>query len=190
MKILKQYEEYINSGSNRVSTLLTNMVKMFKETFEGQNDILGEKELSVLSLVEIEQSNFNDAIEKNIVLSFNDAEFFYQVYFVIKLEDVKNNEPIKNAYLKIKIYDENGKVLREWQSNIEIAESTQYEINNEGRFFVKAKEVTSGQPQGQNVQAQTQPQTQGETGGMDYIESFIISKISDLKTPLEKNNQE
>ena len=41
LKNLKLYEEYVNSASNRISTLLNNMVKMFKDTFEGKNDILG-----------------------------------------------------------------------------------------------------------------------------------------------------
>lgn len=211
LKNLKLYEEYVNSASNRISTLLNNMVKMFKETFEGKNDILSEKELDVLSLIDVERSTSYDAFEKNILLNFQDDEFYYQVIFIVKLDDVKDNEPISKAYMKIKIYDnETSEMLKEWQGNLDIKEPTDDEINNEGRFFVKVKIASETQAggKGQEIQAQatkqesmesikygkserlfedqtTDNKTQGDAG-FDFIEIFIISKIGELKTQFEK----
>lgn len=181
LKRIKLYEEYVNSASNRISTLLNNMVKMFKETFEGKNDVLGEKELEVLTLVDVERSTSHDAFEKNIIMNFQDNEFYYQVTFIIKLDDVKNNDPITKSYMKIKIYDsETSDMLREWQGNLDIKESTDDEINDEGRFFVKVKIAsqteTGGEGQGiqsqatQPAQGQTPPQ--GQEGGQPPMESI------------------
>lgn len=187
LKNLKLYEEYVNSASNRISTLLDNMVKMFKETFEGKNDVLGEKELDVLSLVDVERSTSHDAFEKNILLNFQDDEFYYQVIFIVKLDDVKNNEPISKAYMKIKIYDnETSEMLREWQGNLDVKESTDDEINNEGRFFVKVKIASETQAggQGQEIQAQATGQGQGQgqmpTQGQEPMESIKYGKSEKL----------
>lgn len=212
LKTIKLYEEYVNSASNRISTLLNNMVKMFTETFEGKNKVLGEKELDVLSLVDVERSTSYDAFEKNIIMNFQDNEFYYQVIFIIKLEDVKNNEPISKAYMKIKIYDaETSDMLREWQGNLDIKESTDEKINTEGRFFIKVQIASQNEigGEGQKIQAQAtdtqgqspsqsekinyikseklfeQGQTQGD-GGYEFIELFIIAKIGELKTQFEK----
>lgn len=167
---LKLYEEYINSQSNRITTLFTNMIKMFQDTFNGNNDILSDSETSVLTLVEIEKSTSNDAFEKNLLLNFNDTEYYYQVIFVIKLEDVKDT--IENGYIKIKIYDADAKLIKEWQSNLKIQESTDDEISAEGRFFVKVQpfQVKEGEEE--------------TFGDFEYIENFLISKIGDLKEVL------
>lgn len=191
LKKLKLYEEYVNSASNRISTLLNNMVKMFKETFEGKNKVLGEKELDVLTLVDVERSTSHDAFEKNIILNFQDNDFYYQITFIIKLEDVKNNEPINKAYMKIKIYDtETSEMLREWQGNLDIMEATDEEITSEGRFFVKVKIASQSetQSQGQEIQSQVAPQggqtpqgqapqgTQGQTP-MEKVEYKLNDKL-------------
>lgn len=203
MSIIKLFEDYVNSPSNMVSTLLNNMVNMFKDTFEGKNDVLGEKELDVLTLVDIERSISQDISEKNLILNFTDGEYYYQVIFIIKISDVKKS--IDKGYMKIKIYDnENNEKIREWQGDLAIKIATDEEINKEGRFFVKVKlnsEVDMSK--GQNVQAQatsTQGQTQtaenfkyrkwnkifeANDSGYEYIELFIIFKIGELKTQFE-----
>jgi len=172
MKTIKLFEDYINSSTNRIHTLLKNMVKMFQEIFNGETKALSEEELNTLYLVELEGSFESDPFEKNLIMNFSDNVYYYQVIFIIKVEDVKDNEPIENSYMKMKIYDtEGGKLLREWQSNLKIKECTDEEINEEGRFFVKVKEVEKSDDNG---------------GEFDFIENFIISKIATLKEPLDK----
>lgn len=171
MKTLKLYEEYINSGSNRISTLLKNLVNSLNLSFSGENKTLGEKDLESLSLIDIEQSNSNDALEKNILMRFSDYEYHYQMIFVIKLEDVTGNEPIDKGYMKIKIYDSiQATLLREWQSDLSIEESADDDMNKEGRWFLKI-----GESDGKSK------------NGLEYIENFIIEKISFMKEMLEKN---
>jgi len=181
MKTIKLYEEYINSSSNRISTLLKNMVTMLNNTFGGNNSHLGQKDLETISLIDVEQSNSTDINEKNIVMRFSDDQFQYQMIFVIKLEDVKENENITKGYMKIKIYDGvEGQMLREWQANLEIQVSTNEQENEEGRFYVKVGENES-QMQGQEMQGQeTQP-----SSNLDFMENFIIQKIGFLKETLE-----
>jgi len=182
MNTLKLYEEYINSGSNRVSSLLKNLVQSLYASFSGSNNALGEKDLQGLALIDVDQSNSNDAFEKNILMRFSDANFHYQMIFVIKLDDIKDNEPITRAYMKIKIYDAaQANMIREWQSDLTVAEATDEEINSEGRYFIKVGEINA-QSQGQS---QVQSQTQVQTGNLDFIEQFIIEKIGFLKEFLE-----
>ena len=183
MKYVKFFEDYINDPANRVQTMLGNMVKMIKASFDGENNILGEKELGVVSLIEIQQSTSNDSTEKNIVFNFRDDLWYYQVIFVIKLEDVKKENPISKGYIKIKIYDgQNGDKFEECQSNLDIHESTSDERDEEGRYFVKVKEVEpTSTPEGEEA-----PETQPSSEGMDFIENYIINKAAKLKEPFEK----
>lgn len=171
MKLMKMYEEYINSPSNRISTLLKNIVTMLNNSFGGVNGGLGSKDLETISLIDIEQSDYADAFEKNILMRFSDDRFQYQMIFVIKLEDIVENDEISKGYIKIKIYDGNdAKMLREWQSNVEIKASTTEEENKEGRFFVKIGEISNDAQSSENL---------------DYFEDFIIQKIGFLKESIE-----
>lgn len=188
MKIIKSYklfEDYINSSTEVVHTLLKNMVKMFQETFDGQNDVFGEEEKNSIVLVEVEASLEKDPMEKNIIMNFSDNLYYYQIIFIIKIEDVVPNKPIEKGYMKIKIYDSfDNKLLREWQSNLTLHVCTDDEQNNEGRFFVKVQEIGAQETPIQGEQSQSS----GEGG--NFIENFIISKIGDLKVPLDKKIKE
>jgi hypothetical protein len=165
MKKLKLYEEYINNPSVVVTNLLNNMVTMFTDTFQGNNDVLGENDVKNIGLVEIEKSITNDAVEKNIKLEFFDDILFYQVIFIVKLNDV-DKDRVKSAYIMIKVYDTDKiNLLKEYSKNLTIEETTQDDINNEGRFFVKVSD---------------------DGGGSDYIENYIISKIGEMKSQFEK----
>ena len=187
MKNLKLYEDYINSGSNRISSLLKNLVQSLKLSFSGQNKSLGIKDLETLSLVDISQSNVNDAFEKNILMRFQDNTFQYQMIFVMKLEDVKGDEAFDKAYMKLKIYSgEDGAMLREWQKNLELYESTDEDMNSEGRWFLKVGEKeTESQGQGQG---QGQEETQVSASGLEFIEHFILEKLSFMKDMLDKES--
>ena len=193
MKTLKLYEEYINSTSNRVNTFLKNLVQSLNASFTGTNNALGTKDIETIALIDVEQSNSNDAYEKNILMRFSDNSFHYQMIFVIKIQDIKENEPIKDGYMKLKIYDGNdGKLLREWQSDLSVEESTDEEMNSEGRWFVKIGEkVQNGSQaqdsQAQDSQAQDSQAQEAQSSDLDYIESFILAKIGFLKEMLETN---
>ena len=165
MKILKLYEEYVNSASNKLSTLLDNMVQMFYDSFQGNNDVLGKEDLQTVTLIEVDRSTSNDAFEKNLLLTFEDPDFYYNVFFIVKIEDIK--EKIDKGYMKIVMYDQvSQQQVRTWQKNVDVLESTDQEINDEGRFFVKVKESGEGE--------------------FDYIENFLISKIAELKGQFKK----
>lgn len=166
MKNLKLFEDYTNSPTNKVHTLLKNMVTMFKDTFGGSNGVLGDTELNSLTLVDVEASIETDPFEKNVVLDFSDPMYYYQMIFVVKIDDATADD-IKKAYMKIKIYTaDEGTLLREWQSNIDIEVCDENQQSEEGRFFVKVKDKTSE---------------------MDFIENFIIGKISNLLAQFDKN---
>lgn len=170
MKTLKLFEDYTNSPTNRIHTLLKNMIGMFQETFDGKNDVFSTEELESLYLVEIESSLEKDPFEKNLLMNFSDGVYYYQVIFIIKVDDVVGDEAIEKAYLKIKIYDnDDGTILREWQSNVDLEVCTDDEQNEEGRFFVKVKT---------------------EDSELDYIESFIISKISEIREQFDQKQIE
>ena len=172
MKYIKLFEDYINSPSNRIQTLLKNIVTMLKATFEGTNGVFSKEEISTISLVELEQSNSNDSTEKNVILSFSDTDYLYQIILIVKIEDIKENNPIENAYMKIKLYNQNAEMLEEWQSNLKIQEATSDEITKEGRFFIKVQPVEK---------------TEDSSGdNMDFLEHFIIAKISELKSRQKK----
>ena len=167
MKLIKFYEDYINSNTNILSTLLSNMIDMFMKTFNGENDILSQEETELLTLIEIEKSNTNDTAEKNLIMNFSDTEFFYQVIFIVKPDDIEEGI-IDKSYIKIKVYNENSDMLNEYQTNLEMKVSDDDEKLKEGRFFVKVKKTDSGE--------------------FDYIENFIIVLVGELKTILNKNN--
>jgi len=187
MKLIKLYEEYINSSTNRVNTFLKNLVQSLNETFSGSNNALGVKDIETLSLIDVEQSNTSDAIEKNILMRFSDTMYQYQMIFVIKIEDVKNETPITDAYMKLKIYDgNNADLIREWQSNLSVAESTDNEMNDEGRWFVKVAEKNQSQKESQE-ESQEESQKEIQNNDMDFIESFIINKVGFLKEMIEKS---
>lgn len=180
MKTIKLYEEYINSSSNRVNTFLKNLVQSLNASFSGTNNALGKKDIEHISLIDVEQSNTNDAYEKNILMRFADATFQYQMIFVIQIADIKDDKKIEKGYMKLKIYDgDDANMLREWQSDLSISESTDEEMNNEGRWFIKV---------GENQDSQSQDtQSQIQNTNLDYIESFILEKLGFLKDMLEQN---
>jgi len=183
---LKLYEEYINSGSNRVNTLLKNLVQSLNASFSGTNGSLGVKDLEGLSLIDLEQSVTGDAFEKNILMRFSDNSYQYQMIFVIKLEDVKDNDAIDKGYMKLKIYNgDDGTMLREWQKDLTLHESTDDEINSEGRWFLKVGENENASQDSQSQDSQSQSQVQ--TGDLDFIEHFIIEKLGFLKEFLDKS---
>ena len=156
---IMMFEEYINSVDNRVNSLLINMEDMFIKSFSDDSDIFGEEDLGEMYLIDTSVSQKADFFEKNLKLDFSDANFNYGVIVVIKSEDVKDTEPISKCYMKIRVYDGNReKLLREWQSDLEMEVPENNDINSE-RFEVRVKE---------------------EGSEMDTIEHFIVYKISNL----------
>lgn len=116
MKRLKLYEEYINNPVNRLQTVFDEMIKNMKFWFtEGSLSKQG------LSLYELERSTANDYTEKNILIDFSDSQWYYQVIIIVKLEDVKGNEPIKDGYIKIKKYDmDQTNLIRTWEGEFDL----------------------------------------------------------------------
>jgi hypothetical protein len=178
MKNLKFYNNFItelysDSSSNRASELLNKMVNMFAETFQGQNDMFSQNELETISFIDIERSNYNDAFEKNILMNFEDDVSRYQIFFVIKLDDIISNKPIEKAYIIIKIYENNAEntTPNQFKYNVDMKLPNEDEMLKEGRFYVKIKEI-------KNEDSQSQSQSQNEN--FIFIEEFIINKIGKM----------
>lgn len=179
MKKIKFFNDYIkeyctDSISNRASELLDKMINMFVKTFQGENEIFGNNELEYLNFIDIEKSNYNDAFEKNILMNFEDGINRYQIFFIIKLNDIKGVEPIEDAYMIIKIYDNNtiNTTPDQYKYNLKIKIPNEDEILNEGRFHIKVKEIDEKDIENKK--------SNDNDSGYQFIEEFIIEKIGKL----------
>lgn len=211
MKIIKLFEDYIISPDAKTSTLLNNLTKQIKNSFEGDNDVFSEEEQAIITLIDVERSTVNDSTEKNLIINFEDNDYYYQVIFIIMPYSSKEINKY-DGYVKITLYDlETSEVLVSDHFNISIlddkegvkvqfkeetgqpsqipppvqqSENIKY---NKYRKIFEANELQAdvqGQPQ-QMQDSQTQAQ-----GGYILLEKYIIEKVSELKDRLEKNKQE
>lgn len=204
MKNIKKFnvfvaENYVISPDSVVSTLLNNMVQRVKKSFDGENDVFGEDELTVLSLIDIERSTVNDSTEKNIILNFEDTEYYYQVTFIIMPFSSKEKDAY-SGYIKIKLYD-----LDTTENLISEGFDISIKQTDDG---VQVKEESESQTQVQaSVQGQGQSQTpeqentnydkynkiyesQEDIAGYVVFEKFIIEKIGILKEKIQKKEEE
>ena len=180
MKIFKIFEEFTNDS--KVNTILNNMIQRVKMSFNGENKVFSQEELNVLNLIDIEKSTVADAVEKNVMLTFQDAEFNINVMFVIQPYSNKENPKIYKGSMKIDLIDLES-------TDFAIGGHYEIEIMEEDRG-IKVKEISEAQAQAQTQapQGQTQaPQSQTQTpGGFTIFENFIIEKVAGLKEDLDK----
>jgi hypothetical protein len=110
MKKLVKYSEFINEKytedpeykiKSYFDQLIKDINKWFTEgAFASSGAVLGKITPSVL----------ND-IEKNLIFEFSDEENYYQVYVIISLEDVTDEE-MNDCYVKVKKYTNEGELLK------------------------------------------------------------------------------
>ncbi len=176
MKRLKIFEEFTNDSL--VTTLLKNMIQRVKMSFNGENNIFSQDELQVLSLIDIEKSTVNDAVEKNILMTFQDTEYNINVMFVI--QPYSKKDEVYKGSIKIDLIDlESTDFVIGGHYNIEIVEQDR---------GIKVKELSETETQ---VQTQPQAQSQDQEGtkskaGFTIFENYIIEKVSALKEDIEK----
>ena len=169
IKTYRMFEEYISNPVSILQTTMTDMSHMFKDSFGGGNDVLGSEELSIITLVDVQMPGETSLIDKTITLEFSDEEYYYNVAVTCSVNDVKD-DGCNRAMIRIKIYgDEDGTLLKTWDSPVEMHVATGDESTEEGRFFVKVKDDASE---------------------MDFIENFIIGKIGNMKEQFNKNKQQ
>ena len=83
--------------------------------------------------------------------------------------------------MKLKIYSNaSSQLVREWQNDLTIYEPTDEEMNTKRRWFLKVGESTESQSQTQS-QGQDESQTQVDKSNLEFIELFIIDKLTFLK---------
>lgn len=178
MKRLKIFEEFTNDSL--VTTILKNMIQRVKMSFNGENNIFSPEELQVISLVDIEKSTVNDAVEKNVLMNFQDTEYNINVMFVI--QPYSKKDEVYTGSIKIDLIDlESTDFIIGNHYNIEI-------IEEDGG--VKVKELTGKESQEAQTQGQPQGQPQGQEtkskAGFTVFENYIIEKVSELKEDIEK----
>jgi len=217
MRILKLYnnfinEEYVDSKDTKVSTLLNNTIQQLKKSFNGENEVFSEEEQSIITLIDVERSTVNDSLEKNIILNFQDADYYYQVIFIIIVHSKETD--IYDGYLKITAYDlETSEKLKSVSYNISIKD----DVDN--GTVVKAEEKPAqgqtpaqapaqGQAPAQTPQsqapAQEAPAQEAPTESSKYnkydkifesqeieagyvlLEQFIIEKVGEIKEKLQE----
>ena len=165
MKNIKLFEEH--NRENTMKSLLTNTLTSLKNSFEGNNDTLGD-DIQYLELTDIEQSTYADPFEKNILMSLGDTQYQYNIQFSIKVDDIVEDK-VEKGYLIVKMYNNDGTLLNDGKQKIlEIKESTQEEQLKEGRYYLSVKE---------------------DSGNYMFLEEFIINEISTIKTIYETNTK-
>jgi len=125
-------EKYIENPENKIKTffedLKVSINKWFTEgTFAANGSILADVKINLLN-----------GLEKNLMFDFEDQDNYYQVYVIISLEDVNDNE-INDCYVKAKKYDKDAepKLLKTYGEDVMMDELTENKITE---IFVKLNE--------------------------------------------------
>ncbi len=119
-KIVK-YKDFINekyeeSPEFRIKSFFTELEKNIRDWFDE-----GTFAINGAVLGDIKRS-LTHAIEKNLIFEFNDEEFYYQIYVIISIQDVSEDE-LDECYVKIKKYDVGSmKLLRSLGEDISVSD--------------------------------------------------------------------
>jgi len=90
------------------------------------------------------------SVEKNLTFEFNDEEFYYQVYVIMSLQDV-GEENLDECYIKVKKYDVNSmNLLRTYGEDVQVSDLNEDKIlelfskldEESGSLNVKQGDVT------------------------------------------------
>ena len=91
-------EKYEESPDFRIKSFFEELEKNIRNWF-----IEGTLAANGAELGKIERSLAN-AIDKNLIFEFSDEEFFYQVYVILSLQEVGEDE-LDECFVKVKKYD-------------------------------------------------------------------------------------
>lgn len=115
-------EKYEESPDFRIKSFFVELEKNIRNWFEE-----GTLAANGAELGKIERSLAN-AIDKNLIFEFSDAEFFYQVYVIVSLQEV-GEEELDECFVKVKKYDnESMTLLRSLGEDVKISDLNEDKI--------------------------------------------------------------
>lgn len=91
-------EKYEESPEFRIKSFFKELEKNIREWFTNGTFGVNGAELGDIN------RSLTHAIEKNLIFEFNDDEFYYQVYVIISIQDVEQDE-LNECFIKVKRYD-------------------------------------------------------------------------------------
>jgi len=126
MKNIKKYSEFLNE--KYIETPDYMIQSFFKELTKNINDwfINGSLSLNGATLGDINISNLNEP-DKNLVFDFDDDQFHYQVYIIISLKDVAQDQ-LTDCYIKVKKYDSDGNLYRTLGKDVNVKDINEDKI--------------------------------------------------------------
>ena len=103
MSRIKKYNDFLNekyeeSPDFRIKSFFEELEKNIRNWF-----VEGTLAANGAELGKIERSLAN-AIDKNLIFEFSDEEFFYQVYVILSLQEVGEDE-LDECFVKVKKYE-------------------------------------------------------------------------------------
>lgn len=126
-------EKYQEDPEYRIRRFFEELEKNIKFWFEEGSFAANDAELYD---IDIETTN---NIEKYLKMDFRDSEFYYQIIFIVTLQEVEE-ENLDECHIKLKRYDiETSDLLREVSEDVEIKDINEDTILE---LFVKLDEVS------------------------------------------------
>lgn len=125
-------EKYIEAPEYRIDVFFKELKKNITEWFTNgslaaNNAILGDINISELNNV-----------DKNLIFDFDDDQYHYQVYVIISLQDVTEEE-LTDCYIKVKKY-EGDELLRTLGKDVDVRDINEDKILE---LFAELDEETS-----------------------------------------------
>ena len=127
MSRIKKYNDFLNekyeeSPDFRIKSFFTELEKNIRNWFEE-----GTLGANGAELGKIERSLAN-AIDKNLIFEFSDEEFFYQVYVILSLQEVGEDE-LDECFVKVKKYSiEDMTLLRSLGEDVKVSDLNEDKI--------------------------------------------------------------
>lgn len=114
-------EKYEENPEFRIKSFFVELEKNIRNWFESGS-------LKNAELGKIERS-LTHATDKNLIFEFNDEEFFYQVYVIISITDVEDEDKLGDCYIKVKKYDATDMtLLRSLGEDVEVSDINEDKI--------------------------------------------------------------
>jgi hypothetical protein len=109
MKKIFYYNDFVNekyeeAPEHRIKVFFTELEKNIRQWFSD-----GVFATNNTVLIDVKRALTN-SMEKNLIFDFNDDEHYYQVYVIMSLPDVEEDE-LDECFIKVKKYDKNEMTL-------------------------------------------------------------------------------
>jgi len=114
-------EKYMETPEHRIKLCFDQLEKNIRHWFEK-----GTLSTQKAELVDIKRSTLTE-IDKNLIFDFLVDDFYYQVYVIISLQDVTEEE-LTDCYVKVKKYNGDGVLLRRLGKDVPLSELNEDKI--------------------------------------------------------------